>query len=284
VAQSGQSDLMPSEQTACALLPLWGGVELLRATYVTHAFSRHFHEQYALGCIERGALRFRYLGERHLASEGLVNLVVPGEAHDGCAATPEGWTYRMFYLPCAALDAAATELSGARAAPHFRQGVLRDPGLAAGIRAVHRLLQRPELSLLEKETRLLGLLTSWIARHAVEPGTWPRAGEESGPVRRVQDYVRAHYDRELCLAELAAVACLSPFHLVRVFQRRVGVTPHEYLTQIRVERARVLLRTDARLADVAAETGFADQSHLTRLFKKRFGLTPGKYRNILQNS
>ena len=86
------------------------------------------------------------------------------------------------------------------------------------------------------------------------------------------------------LAELARMAGLSPFHLVRVFEKRLGITPHAYLTQTRVERARQRLATGGRIADIAVDCGFSDQAHLTRLFKRQTGITPGKYRKIVQNS
>ena len=74
------------------------GAELLAASFRRQVFARHFHEGYALGVIEGGALAFRYRGQELVAAPGEVNLAVPGEAHDGRAAAEAGWTYRMFYL------------------------------------------------------------------------------------------------------------------------------------------------------------------------------------------
>ncbi len=256
----------------------------MQATYVTHSFSRHFHEEYALGCIEDGALEFSYLGRKHLASAGLVNLVVPGEAHDGHAASAAGWSYRMFYLQPQMLLEAATACQARPRAPHFRQGVINDPQLAYSVRCTHAILQRAEATSLEKETRLLWLLAFWISRHAADRGQTRVPGCETQAVRRVTEYIRWGYADELGLQELASIACLSPFHLLRTFQKQTGVTPHEYLTQVRVEQARGMLRGQERLADIAQRTGFADQSHLTRTFKRRYGVTPGAFRKILQNS
>ena len=56
-----------------------------------------------MGCIVDGAMRFNYLGENVVAPRGQVNLVVPGEPHDGHGADEAGWAYRMFYLPPGAL-------------------------------------------------------------------------------------------------------------------------------------------------------------------------------------
>lgn len=265
-------------------LPILGGVEVLRARYVTQTFSRHFHDGYAVGCIEGGAMRFRYQGENLVASGGQVNLVVPGEAHDGHGAGSDGWAYRMFYLRPEALIEAAGELMTRPGLPDFRMGVIDDPALAGAISRTHRLLECPDTPTLEKETRLVALLAGWISRWAEDRGRLRDPGREHRAVARAREVIRAGYGEDLSLAGLAREAGLSPFHLVRVFERETGVTPHAYLTQVRVERARQRLAGADRIADIAVECGFADQAHLTRLFKRQTGMTPGNFRKNLQNS
>lgn len=274
----------PEESACMTTLPFLGGVDLLRARFVTQRFSKHFHEGFAVGCIEDGAMRFRYKGENVTAPKGQVNLVVPGEPHDGHGAGEDGWAYRMFYLRPEALLSAAEHLMARPNLPNFKAGVLDDPALARCIGTTHRLLEREDVSSLEKETRLLWLLTNWISRHADERGAWPEAGREHRAVERAREIIRARFAEDISLGGLAREAGLSPFHLVRVFEKQLGVTPHGYLTQTRVERARDMLAGEDRLADIAAACGFADQAHLTRLFKRQTGVTPGKFRKFLQNS
>ena len=79
------------------------------------------------------------------------------------------------------------------------------------------------------------------------------------------------------LAQLADAASLSRYQLVRQFAQATGLTPHAYLLQRRLQLARHLMGEGTPLADVAAASGFADQSHLTRLFTRSFGITPGAY-------
>jgi AraC-like DNA-binding protein len=264
-------------------LPILGGVELLAARYVEQRFSRHFHEGYALGVIEDGALAFRYRGEGLVAAPGEINLTVPGEVHDGHPAADSGWAYRMFYLPQTALETAAGRLGGSQSAPYFPRAVLRDPELAREIALVHRALCEPATPLLEKETRLLGLLAAWTVRHAIDRPAEPKTGPNRPELRRVTDYMADCLAEDIRLDDLARLAELSPFHLIRVFTGHTGLPPHAYLVAKRLERARELLGTPLRLAEVAAHAGFADQAHLTRLFKRRYGITPGAYRNFLQN-
>jgi AraC-like DNA-binding protein len=167
--------------------------------------------------------------------------------------------------------------------PDFAAGVLHDPMLAENIRQTHGRLSDEDCGTLEKQSRMTRLLTCWIRSHAEERGTLPRLGPEPRAVCRAKEFLAARFHADPSLADLAQAAHLSPFHLLRVFTRTTGQTPHEFLTQQRVNAAKNLLTSDLSLARIAAECGFADQSHMTRLFRRQHGITPGRYRKILLN-
>lgn len=129
----------------------------------------------------------------------------------------------------------------------------------------------------------LETLTRFVARHAKRPPAPRRDGGEPAAAARVRDYLEEHYAEEVSLTQLAGLVGLSPYHLNRVFHRTHGLPPHALQTQLRVVRARTLLRHGWAPAVVAAETGFADQSHFTRRFKSVVGVTPGVYRKNVQD-
>jgi AraC family transcriptional regulator len=129
------------------------------------------------------------------------------------------------------------------------------------------------------------LLRNYSARAAsVAAQDSPPSPPPSHRSRAVADaiaYIEANYAGELKLEDVAAAVHLSPFHLARLFKQVSGVSPHQYLVQVRVNAARSLLSAGSgqrSLAEVAAAVGFADQSHLTRQFKRHFGVTPSQVR------
>ncbi|HZW88459.1 MAG TPA: AraC family transcriptional regulator, partial [Myxococcaceae bacterium] len=79
------------------------------------------------------------------------------------------------------------------------------------------------------------------------------------------------------LHELATAVGINPYRLVRTFRRLEGLPPHAFVVQLRVERAKRMLREGSPASDVAARLGFADQAHLTRQFRERVGVTPAAY-------
>jgi AraC family transcriptional regulator len=95
----------------------------------------------------------------------------------------------------------------------------------------------------------------------------------------VRDYLHAHFQRPLELAEVAAAGPVHPTHLAAAFRHRYGVTVGAYLRRLRVDAARrAILAGDGSLSRIAVEHGFADQAHLSRLFRFHLGITPGSLR------
>lgn len=96
---------------------------------------------------------------------------------------------------------------------------------------------------------------------------------------RVLDYIDAHLDRKLKLAELAQLLDISQFHFGRLFRQSLGLSPYQYLLQQRVERAKQLLKqTDKSIVDIAFDCGFNSHSHLSKQFRQSTGMTPKAYR------
>jgi AraC-like DNA-binding protein len=115
----------------------------------------------------------------------------------------------------------------------------------------------------------------------VTPDGADHRGLTRGSLKRVEEYVRANLDSTLEIEELAGLIRMSPSHFTRSFSKTVGLTPHRYVIQCRVERARELLTaTDLPLTEIALTTGFSDQSHFSRRFQELTGVPPGAYRRI----
>ncbi|MDX2215801.1 MAG: AraC family transcriptional regulator [Oculatellaceae cyanobacterium bins.114] len=261
-------------------LPQSHDVELLHARYITHSFSRHTHDTFAIGVIQQGAEEFAYRGETHVAIAGSIALINPGEVHTGHAATDLGWTYRMLYPDVRLLQHAASQLSDHDVSiPYFPNPVVQDEYLTGLILRLHVALEQ-QAPQLEQDSRLLWTFSQLVLRHGGDRSNIKAIDSESRAIQTVRHYLEAHYAENVSLETLAAIANLSPFHLLRTFRKQVGLPPHEYLNHIRFQQAKKFLAQGRPISDVAHITGFADQSHLTRQFKRMIGVTPGQYRSL----
>lgn len=110
-----------------------------------------------------------------------------------------------------------------------------------------------------------------------------RAATREELARRIgnaTEFLHANAERGVTIAEAARAAYLSPFHFHRLFTRFHGITPHRYLTRLRLERARALLRAgNDAVADVAVACGFESVGSFASLYKQTFGVTPAKSKN-----
>ena len=141
--------------------------------------------------------------------------------------------------------------------------------------AVHDVLRAPA-SALEQDAGLQSLLTDLVGRHGrVRPGRTVLAAHRA--VRRARDHLHDNLAANVTLAELAAASGVSPYHLARVFRAEMGLPPHAYQVQLRVERARRLLAAGRSAGEAAAAVGFCDLSHLSRHFRRHVGVPPGTY-------
>ena len=99
-------------------------------------------------------------------------------------------------------------------------------------------------------------------------------------MRNILSYINENFRRNLSTEELAAVCHMHPTHFIRAFKLKMAQTPHQYITDIRMEYARQLLdRSDRTIMEIAEDAGFYDLAHFSRVFKRYFAMSPTQYRN-----
>ena len=253
------------------------GVDLLQARYLTHRYGRHAHETYTFGLIEAGVEEFEYGGSLLRASAGAVALLDPDVVHTGQAATPAGWSYRVLYPKVSVVKDVAADLGWPAGTPRFPQTVLHDATTAALLRSAHQAAEYGDQ--LASSTLLRTALAGLLRAHAAAGPSLSPVPARTAPaaIRAVRELLHERLADPPTLAELAAMAELSQFALLRAFRAATGLPPHAYLNQVRVRQARLLLDAGVPAADVAGQIGFADQAHLTRHFKRVVGVPPAAY-------
>jgi AraC-like DNA-binding protein len=257
--------------------PLLPDTELLTAEYYGQEFAPHWHEAFAIPVIQAGAQSYRYRGGRRIASAGCIAAINPGEVHTGERATDFGWAYVAFYPSAEWMRGIASDLAGRTVdVPCLPDDAIADAEVCARLGYAHRLLEDRAEPLIA-ETALIAAFAMLLSRHA---RVRPQVSQLHIDVRRVA-LLKLRLAEDLCealtLTELAEIAGLSPFHVARLFSRTVGMPPHAWRNQLRLNRAQGLLRQGRSVTETASATGFADQSHFARHFKRAYGVAPGRW-------
>jgi AraC family transcriptional regulator len=107
-------------------------------------------------------------------------------------------------------------------------------------------------------------------------------GLSSYTLRQVLAYIRSHLSEDLSIIDLAQVAGMSPYYFLRLFKKSMHFTPRQYIIQMRIDRAKELLRSrESSILNIALECGFSSQSHFTNVFRESIGITPKAYQRSL---
>jgi AraC family transcriptional regulator len=200
-------------------------------------------------------------------------LFVDGDAADYISIflTPEIFSGAMQSLPLEEMDGLSLLVPTDRVTLH----------LALALAAMTRQPEAADPLVAEQLGTALAVCVSRLL--AQQPSrTTPTQGLAISPqrLRRVLDYIEASLgERNLSLAEIAAVAHLSPFHFSRAFKSATGTAPHRFVVERRVDRAKTLLADpEMSLAEIAAAVGFANQAHFSTMFRRLTSMSPRQYR------
>lgn len=248
------------------------GLELKQGVTKAKPSAPHMHESYQISLINAGATFFRYRGSQQVAPAHSLMVIVPGEVHEnvsvGTRAFASIYVESMLLHKLGLLDRPEQVL-------YIFEAVIRDAPSLALFAAIFDAFGEPS-SLLERETCLLQAFTHLFA-HYTNKGL-AAGGQEHRAVTFVKDFIRGHYQEDVTLSDLSVMTGLHKNYLLNVFTKEVGISPHRYLMNIRISQAKRFIRQAMPLAQVAAASGFNDQSHLTREFRKHSLVTPGTYR------
>lgn len=266
--------LVPNDpQTIIRPLPSAApGIEPIFAR-TARTFARHFHDQFGIGVVLSGAQRSASGRGPVEAVRGDIITVNPGEIHDGAPIDGKARAWAMLYLDPDRIREIALDLSDGRSSDlELAEPVRTDPAAASLLHGLFRSLSKGEEC--EPASETLMLLMDRLAVRGAEPD---RGSSIPLGIRQAQQAIDDDPTARHSLEDLALVADIGRFRLIRAFAAQTGMTPHAYATQRRLQLARRLLRRGLSPAQASAEAGFADQSHMTRLFSRSYGMTPGAY-------
>src|SRR5450830_132081 len=248
------------------------GMERIEAFFHGRGYAMHRHDTYAIGITLSGIQSFQYRKQLRHSLPGHTMALYPDEVHDGQAGDAAGFRYRMLYIEPALLQ----EALGGVVLPFIDAGISTDPRLFAAVRQLLMQMDTAMQSLQQDD----GIFELAMAMDAVSGARPRRHSADFQAAQRARDYLHTALERNVTLDELAQACGRDRWRLTRDFRSFFGTSPYRYLSMRRLDLARRLMLQNLPLAEVAAMSGFADQSHMTRLFSKTYGIAPARWLRI----
>ena len=255
---------------------------------------------YLLIYVQEGHFTITVEGAEYVVPPGQCCLIQPNELHTLCGHSNTITPFAhldLFYNPrreaSFATRALQTDLSDLQ---ELMQPRLNDlPGIAVPVvfqpadvpafretllRMIGTWQQQTIFSQLQSQHHAMGLVLSLLQQFSALAHVMP---DQPQSLNWVTAYCSFHLSDAISVAELAERSRFSKSHFTSVFRKRFGLSPHQYLLTLRVQRAQELLRdSDHSIAHIAGHCGFADVQHLSKTFKRFSGMTPGAYRDALR--
>jgi AraC-like DNA-binding protein len=257
---------------------MFGGIDLMSARFVRHSFAPHSHDELMIGVMHAGVKSFRCGSARTYAAPGDLVVVNPGEMHTGERERGRELAYAALYVPVPALASMLARSRGDGSI--IEKTVIDDPDLWHWFDQAQGLAMAGLDTAGAEEAMICGISLLFERYGSSEPiqteASCPKA------VDRAVEFLHARACDHINLEDASRASGVGLFHLIRLFQKHLGLTPYSYLTQVRIAKSRQLLRLGEPVAQVALDVGFADQAHFTKRFKQFTGTTPALYARSMQ--
>lgn len=257
-----------------------GYVESRRACNSRACYKPHSHPTFSIGAVDAGGSTFTGASGGPCALRPGMMVFIPADCVHACNPLPEkSWSYQMLYLDAGWLTDVTAEIS------HISGGFISQREIRIiDNEAIYDRFCEMNTTLFstssaeDKNTALIefiGDCDSGINLVETFPGL---SADVRLALKNVIDVLQQTDRQPWALAELANIAGMSRYQLIRAFRAATGMTPHAYQLNVRINQARRWLQSGHAITEIAYRLGFADQSHFQRVFKDYTGVTPGCYR------
>ncbi|MBI9111856.1 AraC family transcriptional regulator [Maridesulfovibrio ferrireducens] len=252
----------------------------VEAINIANKFPRHVHSGYIFSMIDTGIRRVKFHSQKIEFSAGEMCILSPGTPHS-CESFSEGTSgphsYRALCVDKNFMQKLAEDICGKHCpAPGFNPYTVYRNTDSESFNTFFDLLETSG-NTLERQTTLNSFLYHAIQHLSSIPPQEENSGPQEKPLARVKDFITKNFRNNLTLNNLSEIACISSFHLQKLFVKKYGISPQEYLINCRVREAEQLIRNGTPMAEAALNSGFFDQSHFSRHFKRVIGISPGRF-------
>lgn len=241
-------------------------INIIEGNEVYHKFDEHFHNSYNIGVLKNGEVIFKIDKMEERVNQEIIYLINPKIIHSIVPVDNSAISYIV-------INCEEKEFNKIFKNKNliFREHFIKDKIKSEKvIKCIERILNKNSFSL-EKQEALIEILEEFQIESREEKIV------KKDNIENAIKYIKANYKKEMNLTYICSLSFLSLFHFIREFKKYVGLSPFEFIIQLRIKEAQRLLLKSNKIAEIAIEAGFYDQSHFTKYFQKYVGISPKKY-------
>jgi len=249
-------------------------IEIKTCCSSVHTSKKHAHEELSIGLVEKGTSVIEYEGQMFVVGPDQLVTIPPEVMHKCSPRSYESWQFKMLFIRPSWLRR-AFGLKTIDYVPTVK--ILNKRNLQQTSNLFRVLLSKSPM--IQKESCLIRDLPELLNLGDLVVESPEGFDNYNTKAFRIScEYLHENYLEKITLDNLADVSGLNKFDLIRLFNKKCGVSPHGYLMTLRINHAKKKLLKDMSIAEVATEVGFYDQSHFSKTFKQYMGITPDYYR------
>lgn len=247
-------------------------IEIKNCSNSVHSSKAHFHNEVSIALVESGISRTEIGDEIYEITEDTFLIIPPGVVHKCNPNDYSDWNFRMLYISPSWFESAFNVKLEQIKFSYMKLNKTESL-------AIIELLNEIENNIIdiEKESKLINfislLLNAENSKKEISKIIY------QSQLDKTKKFLDTNYLSTITLDDLVQVSGISKYYLIRQFENSYGLSPHKYITNLRVNHSKELLKTSMDFASIALESGFYDQSHFTKCFKEYTGVTPKKYRS-----
>lgn len=249
-------------------------IGLIKTKYKNHIAKAHYHLDYHIGLVTSGEQVFNYKGSKHQIGPGFIQVMMPGQVHDGSTVKENEFSARIFSLNTNWLNNLENGKFGNGRIPYVNFSI-EDFPLYYRLFNLHEELSKRQNYKLAADCLQIDIFSLLFNRY----GDFNYNKSHKVGVKQLdllRDYLMENLSEKVALSDLANLCELSESQLLRHFKRTVGITPYAWLARLRLEKALLLLQAGEPSTCVSHKVGFYDQAHFIKAFKLAYGISPSK--------
>lgn len=242
-------------------------------THINENFSKHYHDTYTVGLTYDGVLKTYNSNRSFDFYKYSIRVNNPNEVHAGIS---QHWSHSNFYPTIELLSKLYEQIFFEKKIPFFENYIINDKILFFKLHNFFESFFRKDEDIII-ESNLIDSLSYLIINFTSYTKTYTDIFDNKLVLKRSLEFINDCIDENITLDKLANNCQLSKFHFLRVFKKEIGLTPHSFIINERLNRANNLIKKGIPISEASLLVGFNDQSHFTRNFKKYFGYTPSLF-------